>query len=116
MKTAIHPTYHTEATVTCANCSHSFKTGATQESIQVEICSNCHPFYTGKNVLIDTEGRVDRFRQKMDSATGRKKKTRKKKTLEERFNEELADQLKKEVAAEAPKKAKKEEKVEEKAE
>ncbi len=63
MKQKIHPKYFDAATVTCA-CGNTFVTGSTVEKIQVEICSNCHPFYTGKQKIIDTQGRVDRF-QKM---------------------------------------------------
>ncbi|MBU0981318.1 50S ribosomal protein L31 [Patescibacteria group bacterium] len=98
MKANTHPQYYLNAVVKCANCGHEFKTGATQESIQVEICSQCHPFFTGKSVLIDTEGRVDKFRKKMEEASGKKKKVRKKKTLEERVNEELSTQLDKETS------------------
>lgn len=101
MKTDVHPKYFQEAGINCANCGHTFPIGTTKEGIRVEICSNCHPFYTGKKVLIDTEGRVDKFRQKLAGATGKEKKVRKKKTLEERVNEELADQLKKEKAKKA---------------
>ena len=61
MKQAIHPTYHTDAKVVCA-CGHTFATGSTMKEIRVEICSNCHPFYSGKQKLIDTAGRVDRFK------------------------------------------------------
>lgn len=93
MKTGIHPQYHTDATVTCANCGHSFKTGATQEDIRVEICSNCHTFYTGKKVLLDTEGRADKFIKKTEDATGKKKRTRKKLTLEDKVNREISDQF-----------------------
>lgn len=60
MKKAIHPTYTHQAKVTCA-CGHSFTTGSTVEDLRVEICSNCHPFYTGRQNLIDTAGRVERF-------------------------------------------------------
>lgn len=66
MKEAIHPQYHPEATVTCV-CGASWKTGSTQKELRVDICSNCHPYYTGKQKLIDTEGRVDRFRRKYAS-------------------------------------------------
>ena len=60
MKTAIHPTY-TVSTFTCA-CGNSFKAGSTLgEDLRVELCSNCHPLYTGKSKLIDTAGRVDKF-------------------------------------------------------
>ena len=61
MKTDIHPTYAT-ATVKCA-CGNTFVTRSTDE-IPHRICSNCHPFYTGKQKLVDTAGRVERFRQK----------------------------------------------------
>ncbi len=106
MKAEIHPKYFV-ATVTCANCKAKFITGATKEDIRVEICSGCHPFYTGKKVLIDTEGRVDKFRQKLAGVRTREKKVRRKKTLEERVNEEISVQLKKEKEVKAkPKKSK----------
>ncbi len=59
MKPNLHPVYH-QATVTCA-CGNSFVVGSTIESYKVEICSNCHPFYTGKAKYIDTAGRMDKF-------------------------------------------------------
>ena len=62
MKEGIHPQY-VRARVTCA-CGNSFETRATQPQIRIEICSNCHPFFTGKQKLIDTERRVERFQQK----------------------------------------------------
>lgn len=62
MKQGIHPKYEA-ATVTCA-CGNSFETRATMPEIRVEICSNCHPFYTGKQKLVDTGGRVDRFKKR----------------------------------------------------
>jgi large subunit ribosomal protein L31 len=63
MKAAIHPVYH-EVRVLCA-CGHSFNTRSTHKGdIHVEICSNCHPFFTGKQKLVDTAGRVERFRRK----------------------------------------------------
>ncbi|HUT75259.1 MAG TPA: 50S ribosomal protein L31 [Armatimonadota bacterium] len=62
MKEGIHPEY-VRARVTCA-CGSSFETRATKPEIRVEICSSCHPFFTGKQKLVDTEGRVERFRQK----------------------------------------------------
>ncbi len=60
MQASIHPTYYPDAKVTC-NCGATYVVGSTLESIHVEVCSNCHPFYTGKQNLIDTAGRVDRF-------------------------------------------------------
>ena len=62
MKDKIHPKYEI-ATVTCA-CGNTFQTRSTLKNIKVEICSNCHPFYTGKQKLVDTAGRVDKFYRK----------------------------------------------------
>ena len=62
MKTDIHPSY-VEATVRCT-CGNEFTTRSTQAEIRVEICSNCHPFYTGKQKLVDTGGRVECFKRR----------------------------------------------------
>ena len=62
MKSGIHPSY-VDATVNCA-CGNSFQTRSTREKIRVEICSTCHPFYTGKQKIVDTEGRVEKFLSK----------------------------------------------------
>lgn len=62
MKPDIHPPYH-HARVRCA-CGNEFFTGSTKENIRVEICSKCHPFFTGKQKIMDTAGRVERFRRK----------------------------------------------------
>jgi len=64
MKSEGHPKYFTNAKVQCTGCGCTFETGSTLEEIRVTVCSNCHPFYTGKEKLVDTEGRVDRFRRK----------------------------------------------------
>ena len=67
MKAAIHPSYH-EVRVHCA-CGNTFTTRSTHKGdIGVEICSNCHPFFTGRQKLVDTEGRVDRFQKKFAKA------------------------------------------------
>jgi large subunit ribosomal protein L31 len=63
MKSTIHPTYHPKAKVICA-CGHTFTTGSTVPELHVEICSACHPFFTGKQKMIDTAGRVDRFKKR----------------------------------------------------
>ncbi len=63
MKDGIHPKYG-KAVVRCA-CGETFETGAVKEQINVDICSKCHPFYTGRQKLIDTGGRVDKFRRRM---------------------------------------------------
>ena len=64
MKSGIHPTYY-HTTVTCISCKSEFTIGATRENISIEVCSKCHPFYTGKRTLVDTAGRVEKFRMKM---------------------------------------------------
>jgi large subunit ribosomal protein L31 len=67
MKSGIHPTYYPKATVTCA-CGAVFHTGSTVEKMRVEICSQCHPFYTGKKKFIDAGGRVERFKKLTERA------------------------------------------------
>lgn len=62
MKEGIHPEYY-QAKVTCV-CGNTFEIGATKKEISTDICSNCHPFFTGKHKLLDTEGRIERFRKK----------------------------------------------------
>jgi large subunit ribosomal protein L31 len=64
MKPDIHPKYYPTARVMCA-CGHTWTTGATLPEIHVDICSNCHPFYTGEQRIVDTAGRVDRFRMRL---------------------------------------------------
>lgn len=66
MKEGIHPTYFPEATVICS-CGNSWKTGSTVETIHTDICSDCHPFYTGEQRIVDTEGQVDRFYRKLQA-------------------------------------------------
>lgn len=63
MKTDTHPTYFPGAMVTCA-CGRAFSVGSTQEKLAVEICSACHPFYTGNEKLLDVAGRVEKFKQR----------------------------------------------------
>jgi large subunit ribosomal protein L31 len=79
MKETIHPKYE-ESTVSCA-CGYTFKTRSTKPSIKLEICSNCHPFFTGKQKLIDTAGRVEKFQKRFAKTKGKtvlKKKIEKK--------------------------------------
>ena len=68
MKEAIHPNYH-EVTVNCA-CGNSFKTGSTVngDTIKIDICNKCHPFFSGKQKLVDTGGRVDKFNKRYGKA------------------------------------------------
>ena len=64
MKEGIHPTWYAEAKVTCA-CGNSWTTGSTVAEIRTDVCSNCHPFYTGEQRIVDTEGQVDRFYKRL---------------------------------------------------
>lgn len=68
MKKNLHPIYHSEAKVVCA-CGNTFTTGSTMAEIKTEICSACHPFYTGKQKLLDTAHRVEKFTAKLESKT-----------------------------------------------
>jgi len=63
MKEKIHPQYYTDAKVICA-CGNTFTTGSTRKELKVEICSKCHPFYTGERRMLDTTGRVERFKRR----------------------------------------------------
>jgi large subunit ribosomal protein L31 len=68
MKDKIHPTYFQDATVTCG-CGNKFITGSTVQELHVEVCSHCHPLYTGKQKMVDTQGRVDRFKRLKEKAS-----------------------------------------------
>ena len=63
MKEKIHPKYFPEANVTCS-CGNTFTTGSTRQTLKVELCNKCHPFFTGEQKIIDTAGRVERFNKK----------------------------------------------------
>ena len=92
MKKEIHPKYYPEATVTCS-CGNTWKTGSTQEEIRTEVCSACHPFFTGEQQrLIDMEGQVDRFYKKLQARqeyVETKKQKESEKVSPERAIEEL---------------------------
>lgn len=66
MKADIHPTWYPEARVTCA-CGNTWVTGSTIPEIRTDVCSNCHPFYTGEQRIVDTEGQVDRFMKRLQA-------------------------------------------------
>jgi large subunit ribosomal protein L31 len=70
MKAQIHPTYFSEAKIVCA-CGNTMILGSTVEEIHVELCSKCHPFYTGKQKLIDTARRVEKFAERADAKTAK---------------------------------------------
>ncbi len=64
MKKEIQPEFYNEATVTCSSCGKVFKSGGTVKELTTDVCSNCHSFFTGKANLIDTSGRVDKFKKR----------------------------------------------------
>ena len=76
MKADIHPKYFDKANVTCA-CGAHFTVGSTMEKIEIEICSNCHPFYTGAEKIIDTAGRVEKFKARQAAKKPAVKKIKK---------------------------------------
>lgn len=81
MKANLHPTWYSETKVTCA-CGNTFTTGSTVSEIRVEICSNCHPLFTGQQKFVDTLGQVDRFIKKTESS--KMKQEERKKIMEAR--------------------------------
>lgn len=69
MKSAIHPQYFEEATISCA-CGAVYKTGSTKQAISVELCAACHPFYTGTQTIIDSARRVEKFQERLTKKSG----------------------------------------------
>jgi len=68
VKDGIHPKYH-QAVTHCATCGSSFTVGSTRTELRVDVCSQCHPFYTGKQTIIDTAGQVERFQKRLERST-----------------------------------------------
>ncbi len=89
MKASIHPAYHDDAVITCA-CGATFETGSTSKTLSIEICSQCHPFYTGKKKFLDTTGRVERFKALTEKALS-KKTLGAKKTVSEKKTPAVAE-------------------------
>lgn len=83
MKKKIHPKWYPKAKIICA-CGHSFTAGSTVPEIQVEICSACHPFFTGEMKYVDTMGRVKKFQKKQKLAIAKAQKRQKRKKIEEK--------------------------------
>ena len=83
MKQGIHPKYYISAKVSCA-CGNTFSTGSTQEVLQTEVCSQCHPFYTGKQNLLDATGTVDRFKKRAAVAAKKQAEVKPKKARKPR--------------------------------
>lgn len=87
MKTNIHPNWHHDCVVTCS-CGSSFAIGSTEETLQVDICNACHPFFTGEMKFVDRQGRVDRFKQKMQKAQNITQKKKKNKSAQDDNSDE----------------------------
>jgi len=77
-KKNIHPKYYPNATVVCA-CGNTFTVGSTKEHIEIEVCSECHPFYTGKSKIIDTMGQVQKFKERLAKKKNFAKKEKRRK-------------------------------------
>ena len=104
MKKDIHPEYRM-TTVRC-HCGHEFEAGSTKENISIEICSQCHPFYTGKQKLVDSAGRIERFRRKYGDYLGKnKKEAAEKEATKKDVKEEATEELKEEATEELKKEA-----------
>ena len=99
MKKDLHPEYRM-TTVRC-HCGHEFEAGSTKENISIEICSQCHPFYTGKQKLVDSAGRIERFRRKYGDYLGKnKQEVEEKKETKKDVKEEVKKEEKQEETAE----------------
>lgn len=82
MKTNIHPQYYPDAQVICA-CGNVFTIGSTKQTIHVELCSHCHPFYTGQQKFVDTVGKIERFQAKQKAAAAKQAVAKQKKVKTE---------------------------------
>ena len=112
MKSGIHPDYK-EISISCV-CGNTIETGSVKENIRVEICSACHPFYAGTQKIVDTEGRIDKFKKRYDSIElGKKsaKKIREEQKIKEEAEKRLAEKAKEQEKLKALKEAKKESKL-----
>ena len=91
MKTDIHPKWYPQARVTCA-CGNTFTVGSTKPEIQIEICSKCHPFFTGEMKYVDTAGRVEKFQEKQKMVQPKKLIKKKERKLLKKLEEEKKEE------------------------
>jgi len=98
MKVNTHPQFYEDAVVTCA-CGNTFTTGSTMQSIHVELCSKCHPFYTGEQRFVDSASRIQKFQQKLEKAATIKYVPKKIKKLEEKKRASTTPQTLREMLA-----------------
>lgn len=92
MKKNIHPTFYSNAQVTC-NCGQTFTVGSTKKDIKVDVCSSCHPFFTGKAKLVDAQGRVEKFMAKREAAKNQVLKKKEKKIHQDQSQKTLKEML-----------------------
>jgi len=105
MKQDVHPTYHQQAKITCV-CGNSFTAGSTLPEIKVEICAKCHPFYTGQQRLVDTEGLVEKFERKVKTAAEKKETLKKTKKVPQKDTSDYQPRTLREMLQSATKKGK----------
>ena len=106
MKKGIHPKYYNDAKITCS-CGAVFKVGSTQKELEIEICSQCHPLYTGKKKVLDTAGRVDRFKKLAEKAVEKKAEIKKAKDQKKKVKKIIKTKTVNKKNKTAPKPAKK---------
>lgn len=92
MKAKTHPQFYPDALVTCS-CGNRYTTGSTRQTIQVDVCSKCHPLYTGEHRFVDTKGKVEKFRKKMEVAQEMRKQLAQKKTKKQEKSEKTTKSL-----------------------
>jgi len=92
MRKNIHPKYYNDAKITCS-CGAVFNIGSTQKELEIEICSQCHPFYTGKKKVLDTAGRVDRFKKLAEKAMKKKAEIKKAKSQKNKIKKEIKSKI-----------------------
>ncbi len=102
MKQGIHPTYYSDAQIVCA-CGNTWVTGSTRKQIRTDVCSACHPFYTGEQRIVDTAGQVDRFMRRLQQAEERAAQVKVQQQAEEAARKAAAQAR---ARGESPKKAK----------
>jgi large subunit ribosomal protein L31 len=99
MKEKIHPTWYPEAKVICA-CGNTWTVGATVEMIRTDVCSNCHPFFTGQSRIVDTEGQVDRFYKRLDRAVTTGSESHGKRAQRRKLRQSIVEIVDEETSAE----------------
>lgn len=92
MKAKIHPTFFSDAQVSCA-CGNKFVTGSTKQEIKVDVCNKCHPLYTGEHRFVDTKGKVEKFQKKQELAREMQKKLSSSKARKENKTEKKTKSL-----------------------